>query len=195
MAWGTDDFPYAQQKDERLTTMNLTQAQEIAERVRAEMAPHCVRCEIAGSIRRRRPEVGDIEIVAIPRPYDVGLFESGIAPIVNRWPKIKGELPCKYTQRMLPEGIALDLFLATEDNWGVIYAVRTGSARFAHEVLARGWVRAGFKSVGGLLVSVESLDKDMGNYHTMVGGIRRIREEADLFRLIGVPFVPPEERE
>lgn len=80
--------------------MKHTEAYQIATRIKAELQPHCERIEIAGSIRRNKPEVKDIEIVAIPKPYEIGLFESGIASVVNNWQKVKGELPCKYTQRM-----------------------------------------------------------------------------------------------
>ncbi len=160
--------------------MQLNHAIEIAERVKSQLAPHCERIEIAGSIRRRKCVVGDIEIVAIPKPYDVGLFASGIAPIVSAWPKVRGELPCKYTQRLLPEGIALDLFFATAENWGLIYAIRTGSADYSHRVLACGWVRNGYKSVGGML--------------TRDGVAVAVPEERDLFRLSGVPWVEPENR-
>lgn len=160
--------------------MKLEQAVEIAERVKRQLEPHCDRIEIAGSIRRRKPEVGDIEIVAIPKVYDVGLFESGIATIVNRWPKVRGELPCRYTQRMLPDGIALDLFFARPENWGLIYAIRTGSAEYSHQVLARGWVKNGYHSLDGMLCT---------NAHKIP-----VLEERDLFRLAGVAWVEPWER-
>ena len=84
--------------------MNLTTANRIAGQVVDLLRPHCHRIEIAGSIRRRKPEPSDIEIVVLPKPYDVGLFESGIAAVVSRWPKVKGELEpgCRYTQRIVP---------------------------------------------------------------------------------------------
>lgn len=160
--------------------MILEQAESIAEKALADLAPHCIRIAIAGSIRRRKPDVGDIEIVAVPAPYDVGLFESGVATVVNQWPKVRGELPCKYTQRLLPDGIALDLFFARLENWGLIFAIRTGSADFSHYVLARGWVSCGYKSVDGML--------------TRDGEPVSVPEESDLFRLIGVPWVAPGER-
>jgi len=160
--------------------LDLDQATEIAERVLGQLAPHCHRIAIAGSIRRRKADVGDIEIVAIPKPYDVGLFASGIAPVVNQWPKVRGELPCKYTQRTLPDGIALDLFFATPANWGLIFAIRTGSAEYSHLVLARGWVRNGYKSVNGML------SRD--------GVPVPVPEEHDLFRLAGVTWEAPEAR-
>lgn len=160
--------------------MKLEQALEIAEKVKALLAPHCERIEIAGSIRRKKHDVKDIEIVAIPKPFDVGLFESGIATVVNQWQKIKGELPCKYTQRILPEGIKLDLFFAERGNWGLIYAIRTGSADYSHKVLATEWVRRGYKSERGYLVAN--------------GKQIAVPEEEDLFKRIGVPFIAPELR-
>jgi len=160
--------------------MKLEQALEIAQKVKALLAPHCERIEIAGSIRRKKPEVKDIEIVAIPKPFDTGLFESGIATVVNQWQKVKGELPCKYTQRILPEGIKLDLFFAERGNWGLIYAIRTGSADYSHKVLATEWVKRGYKSEGGYLVAN--------------GKQIAVLEEEDLFRRIGVPFKAPELR-
>ena len=162
--------------------MKLEKAQSIAESIMEQLSPHCHRIEIAGSIRRKRPQVKDIEIVAIPKPYEVGLFESGIATVVNQWQKVKGELPCKYTQRVLPDGIKLDLFFATEQNWGLIYAIRTGSAEFSHKVLATGWVKRGARSENGILIS--------SNGNPVI-----LPEEKALFEFIGIEFVEPKKRE
>ncbi len=156
------------------------EAHRIALDVLEQLRPHCIRIEIAGSIRRKKPEVGDIEIVAIPKPFETGLFQSGIASVVNQWEKVKGELPCKYTQRILPEGIKLDLFLAEEGNWGSILAIRTGSAEYSHRVLANGWVREGFKSEGGFLFRE--------------GERYEVREEQDLFQMARVAYIEPEGR-
>jgi len=160
--------------------MELQKALAIAEKIKAELAPHCERIEIAGSIRRKKPEVGDIEIVAIPKPFDVGLFESGIATVVNQWEKVKGELPCKYTQRILPDGIKLDLFFAVPGNWGFILAIRTGSAEYSHKTLASTWVSKGYKGAGGFL--------------TLYGNNVIIAEERDLFQRLGIDYVEPEHR-
>ena len=133
---------------------------------------------------RKKAEIGDIEIVAIPKPYSTGLFEDGLASVVNKWPKAKGELKygeTKYTQRILPSGITLDLFLAEEGNWGSILGIRTGPAEYSHNVLAKSWVRHGLHSKGGYLY-----DRDGEKYE--------VREEKDLFRLLGLPYVEPENR-
>ena len=104
-----------------------------------------------------------------------------IALVVNRWQKVKGQLPCKYTQRILPEGIKLDLFFAEPENWGLILAVRTGSAGYSHQVLAKGWVKKGYKSING--------------YLTKEGRKYDVREEKDLFNRIGLPWCDPQFRE
>lgn len=104
--------------------MKLAQALAIAEKVKALLAPHCERIEIAGSIRRKKPDVKDIEIVAIPKPFDTGLFESGMAAVVNQWQKVKWELPCKYTQRILPDGIMLIFRHIGATNKMVTYVIR-----------------------------------------------------------------------
>ena len=45
--------------------MNLSTADHIAGQIVGLLRPHCHRIEIAGSIRRRRPEPNYIEVVAI----------------------------------------------------------------------------------------------------------------------------------
>lgn len=160
--------------------MELQKAKSIADNAIKLLRPHCERIQIAGSIRRQVPDVGDIEIVCIPKPFDTGLFSSGIATVVNQWKKVKGELPCKYTQRKLPEGVKLDLFFATPENWGLILAIRTGSAYYSHHILAKGWVKQGYHS-------------DNGNL-TMYGKVIPVREEKDLFRLAKVPYLSPKDR-
>src|SRR3989344_4154112 len=87
------------------------EAYAIALDVQEQLKPYCERIEIGGSIRRKKSEIGDIELVLIPKPYTTGLSESGIATIVNKWKQVKGELEfgkTRYTQRMLPSGIKLD---------------------------------------------------------------------------------------
>lgn len=161
--------------------MKLEEAKKIADKYLNILKPFCSRIEIAGSIRREKLEVKDIEIVAIPDyAFEVGGGFSSFCKEVKNWQKVKGEPTGKYTQRILPEGIKLDLFMATPENWGLIFAIRTGSAGFSHEILARSWVKAGYKSVNGML--------------TKNGEATEVKEEEDLFKLIGLPYVEPKLR-
>ena len=157
--------------------MNLYDAFPIAESIRLALAPFCERIEIAGSIRRRCTDVGDVELVLIRRNRDLPQFVRA----VEQWERIKGQPTGAYTQRRHPSGMKVDIFMVTPANWGLILAIRTGSARFSHKVLAVGWCAKGYESRGGLL------------YHRdgMITDPVVVREERDLFELIGVPWVDP----
>jgi DNA polymerase/3'-5' exonuclease PolX len=154
---------------------------KIAEETRDFLAPHCERIEVAGSIRRKKPEPRDIEFVAIVKPFGIGLFADGIALAMQEWKTVKGEWPCRYTQRILPCGIKMDFFTATKENWGLQFAIRTGSADFSHNILACGWVKAGYHSKDGMLHN--HYDKPIPIY-----------EEKNLFDKIGIPYIEPEKR-
>jgi len=170
--------------------MNLSKAKIIADKYVKLLQPFCERIEIAGSIRRLKPEVKDIEIVCIPKEdiIVIDMFNNkgamrslNFTALVRQWNIIKGnESTGKYVQIGLREGINLDLFICKKGNWELIYAIRTGSAAYSHKVLANGWVRAGFKSVDGML------NKD--------GSVVQVYEEEELFKLIGIDYIEPEKR-
>mgnify|MGYP001573842929 FL=1 len=151
--------------------MKFEEAYQIAEKVKMQLEPYCDRIAIAGSLRREKADVKDIEIVAIPNDR----FEIGY--IINKWKKIRGDVDGKYMQRILPEGINLDLFFANKKNWGYIFAIRTGSAEYSHKVLAIGWLKAGYKGIDGILTK--------NNQEV------EVREEEYLFKLIGIKYVEP----
>ena len=163
--------------------ISWSEANAIAEDLVNQLRPHCSQIDVAGSIVRHRPTIGDIEIVCLPLSYDASpLFCSGIATVVNQWEKVKGELPCRYTQRILPSGMKLDLFMPDPAGYGLQLAIRTGSAEWSHKRLATAWVRAGFKSEGGLL-------------RDQAGRVLPCRTERELFQRIGLTWVDPADRE
>jgi DNA polymerase/3'-5' exonuclease PolX len=166
--------------------MILSEIKLIAERVVSELSPYCEKCCIAGSIRRKKADCKDIEVVIIPRTKDL----AKLSEVVNQWHKVKGEVTGKYTQRILPSGIKLDLFIANKDNWGLIYAIRTGSADFSFKVLACGWKKKGYTSENGILYKTNDNLKAKLDYANPV----YIREEKELFGLIGVEYIEPEFR-
>ncbi|NOS85248.1 MAG: hypothetical protein HOP31_08925 [Ignavibacteria bacterium] len=159
--------------------MLLTEAKPIAESLKVLLEPYCERIEIAGSIRREKEIVKDIEIVLIPKQANKLFNVLGLHLLkLNRdFQYIKnGE---KYKQ-FYYQGIKVDLFVAHLDNWGYIFAIRTGSVEYSHNVLASGWVKKGFNGVNGFL--------------TRKGEIIPVREEIDLFNLIGIPYLSPRAR-
>jgi DNA polymerase/3'-5' exonuclease PolX len=156
--------------------MKLEEAKKIADRVVEEIKPFCDKIEIAGSIRRQKEDVGDIEIVCIPTSNKAFEFKT----IVDKWKKVKGDALGKYTQRILPEGIKLDLFIANRDNYGLILLIRTGSAEFSKWIIGVKLPEAGYKCRGGYLWNKK--------------GDMMAMEEEDIFKLANINYCPPERR-
>lgn len=199
-----------------------TTAYALAEGMVEKMAPYCERPpEIAGSLRRRRPEVGDIEIVAVPKwaPDPAAMFGEGrinllyeracvlpafgavtwiktgtdeivlwsIRPDGKYWRGLLAlDLVSKYSVLakgpdpvFLGEYVKLDLFLPRLDNFGLIYAIRTGSAEFSKALVTHA-ARIGMPVDGG--------------YVTRDGEPVATPEERDVFDLLGLKFIPPEAR-
>jgi DNA polymerase/3'-5' exonuclease PolX len=171
----------------------LAEALDICADTVADLRPHCLKIDEAGSVRRRRPTIGDLEIVCLPDrdPLEsTPLFAGGFAAAVEQWPGVVGKPDGRYTQRLLPCGLKLDLFMPHPDGYGLIMAIRTGSADWCKQVLAPAWVRAGYRSEGGLLHKI--VDEDFpDNWDTTVP----CRTERELFDVIGLRWVEPADRE
>ena len=163
--------------------MQYELAKKMADKYLNILKPYCDRIEIAGSIRRKKKnDIKDVEIVLIPKGSKLLQFKE----TVEKWRKIKGEAIGKYTQRQTEDGVILDIFIANKNNWGLIFAIRTGSAEYSHKVLANGWVSRGYNSKDGVLIPSEKIPLKEKVF---------IYEEEDLFNLIGIPYVEPERRE
>jgi len=172
--------------------MELTQAIAIAEEIRADMAPFCKRVEIAGSVRRRKANVHDIEIIAEPLFKPIrNLFQEPVlsASLLDdylnslMWQRIKGGN--KYKQFALPQGINLDLFLVTPPaHWGVLFVIRTGPADFSK------WIVTPRKYGGCLPSDCKVVDGAI----LRRGRVVDLPEEIDFLDLLGLGWVEPWER-
>ena len=125
----------------------LAKAKKWASRIVEILEPHCERIEIAGSVRRQKPLIGDIEIVCIPkRDFDMFGAPTGVcadfSQAVEKWEKVRGDADGRYTQRILPNtnGLTVDIFMADTDNWGWIFPLRTGSAVYAQKTFRKAYV-------------------------------------------------------
>jgi DNA polymerase (family 10) len=176
--------------------MDIQKALELSESVRAAASLHCHRVEVAGSVRRRKQNVKDIEIVARVRDWE-GLFGSLThfgefikpgCPDVIPWPPRSG---AKYLRMMLHSGVKLDFFVANENNWGALYMMRTGGATGPDGNPFDGFVPAMFSrwkrvSGGGRMRDCLPTLPD--------GRSVSVPEEEDFFRLVGVDWIPATDR-
>jgi len=154
--------------------MLLEKAKEIAEKVKDKLKSFCKRIEIAGSIRREKSNVKDIEIVAIVNNKDRVNLELKLKELGQR---IKGG--GKFIQIRLKEGINLDFFMTDEEHWACTFQLRTGSAEFNVRFFV--WLKSrGFKIIGGRLYKGDK--------------VLETKEEEDIFRLVGLKWIPPKFR-
>ena len=171
--------------------MELEKARAIAEDLKSLLEPACKRIEIAGSIRRRKPEVGDIELLCIPKivagvdrlDRELGaLFIHGV--LGYRLNKLGRRVYGEKNKLLvhLPSGIGVDVFSTDEECWPVALVVRTGGVktnkRIAMAAIQKGWhLRAygsGFSTPDGEVVC---------------------RSERDVFEAVGLPYRDPWERD
>ncbi len=160
--------------------MKYEEIKVIAERYKNILAPYCKRIEIAGSIRRKKDNPRDIELVIIRDPEKIGELKE----IVDSWYRVKGDISGRYTQRVLLDvDIKLDIFIAVDDgsNWGNIFLIRTGNWIFSRFMMGIRSKQVGYEHHGG--------------YLWLDGDIRvDCFEEQDVFDVLKMKFIPPEER-
>lgn len=163
------------------------------------LGPCCDRFEIAGSMRRGRLEVGDIEILYIPKfePRQSGLFdtepfnlaEEAIGKLLStqvlaKRPNVNGSHTWGKQNKLavhLSSEIPVDLFATTAERWWVSLVIRTGGKDTNLE-LTTGAQRLGRKLHA------------YGNI-TMEDGREVIAEsEQHVFELCGVRYQEPEAR-
>lgn len=168
--------------------MNLDYALQIANQVKEKLSPHCTRIEIAGSIRRRRPWVNDIDIVCIPA--NQGQFIAALQSLgkikVGGHKLIRCDLNKTITEYY---GISLDVYIATPETWATRLLIRTGSKshniRLCTLAKRRGMV---LHANGSGLFKLKGFE---GREEEKVAG----DTEKSIFEALGLPYKPPEERE
>jgi DNA polymerase (family X) len=136
------------------------------------------RVEIAGSIRRRRESVKDIDLVATSAD-PVGVMEAFIGLPQVEAVTMHGLTRSSVTIR---EGVQVDLRVVEPESFGAALAYLTGSK--AHNVRLREMAQKRGLKINEYGIFREEDDERLG------GAL-----EEDVYRLVGLPFVPPELRE
>lgn len=181
------------------------------------LQPVCVenRINIAGSVRRKKKEVKDLEIVLLPQleEFTAGLFSE---PIKRRSRAFVDAINCvgkivqgnpeegKYI-KIKPNGvqIMLDVFIPSPWDYFRQYAIRTGSWEYSNKVLAGGWLRLGWcGSDLGLrkitdCINTKKKPEDKNQWKCVNPTAERPpvwSSENDFFAWLGVEWIPPEAR-
>ncbi|MFD0410391.1 DNA polymerase/3'-5' exonuclease PolX [Kitasatospora sp. NPDC127116] len=158
----------------------LDTASELAEQLVAVLSavPGCTRCAYAGSLRRMRETVGDIDVLATAEdsaPLMAAL--TGLPSVAE----VIGSGSTKTSVRTT-QGVQVDLRVLPEEDWGAALVYFTGSK--AHNIKLRTMaVRAGLKLSEYGLFEVD-------------GGAKVVSEaEDEVYAALGLPWIPPPLRE
>jgi DNA polymerase/3'-5' exonuclease PolX len=185
--------------------MDLDHALFLSETLISHLASGCKRIEVAGSVRREKPEPGDIEIVVVPDlsiPKPIfgqrlckTVFEQVIHSLgtnidgIQLRQSIGGDRFKKFW--VSQDGgqsfsIKLDLFICVPpSDWGVLYLIRTGPRDFSQWMVTE-------QRKGGALPNGYHIE---GNQVlTADGKSIPMPEEIDFLRFCGLDYIEPSKR-
>jgi len=156
--------------------MKLDEAMTLANQVLEIIRPLCERCEVAGSIRRRRPDVHDIDIVLIQRPL---MWHRIVNKLVEKGARVV--IRGSKLARLALDGVQVDLYVTSSENWGTILLIRTGSAYHNIKLMNRA------REMGLKLSAAMGVMKE--------GKVVASRTEEEIFHALGMHYAAPESRE
>jgi DNA polymerase/3'-5' exonuclease PolX len=164
-----------------LPELNLPEAQCLADQIKAAVQTQCQTIEVAGSIRRQKPKVHDIDFIVVTksdaewRNINEKLKHLKAKPYCSGNGVIKAYVPCQGGL------FQVDFYRAKPSTFGIHLLIRTGSAD--HNM----WL-AGFAfSKGMRLKYSEGLIKE--------GSAIAGEDEKGVFGALGLPYPLPSERE
>ena len=164
-----------QKRDKRFTRASVRpHAEALLKRLRAE--PSVEMAEIAGSFRRRKETVGDLDLIAASETPERVTKSLVAAPDADR---VLAEGPTKASV-VLKSGVQVDLRAVPHESFGAALLYFTGSK--AHNIALRRMAQQ-----RGLKI----------NEYGVFRGEQRMAgaDEASIYRLFGLDFIPPELRE
>jgi len=149
-------------------------ARPVADAAIAVLQPHCTRISVAGSLRRQKETIGDVDIlVATNTPGRViNLFCSSGIILARGSSKISKALG----------KVQIDLRIVDEDQWGAALLYFTGSKNFnirmRRDALAKGW------TLNEYALTEVSTGKHIAG-----------KTEEEVFEALGWDYVEPVDRE
>jgi DNA polymerase/3'-5' exonuclease PolX len=176
-------------------------ANAVADELESRLASCCTRIAVAGSLRRLKEKVSDVELLFVsrvqPRPETNALFgtvnvaladeviQSWLNGLLSKRPNVNGSPtwgPLNKLAVHLASGIPVDLFATTDECWFNALVCRTGSAE-TNMKIAAGARRRGLKW------------HPYGKGFTYKDGTwLTVTSEREVFEAAGLPYIRPEWR-
>ena len=170
---------------------HIHKARAIAEPILEALRSHdgVIRCSIAGSLRRHRETIGDIDFLVSAKPKDAtGIIEDFAAMPGILSVSAKGETKASV---VLKGGIQADLRVVTDDQFAFALNYFTGSKE--HNIA----LRARALKLKNLSLNEYGFSpaKEQEKNAKELGSSIKCRTEHDLYRALELDYVEPEMRE
>ena len=164
-----------------LTELASQPATKLAQGIQSAVEAYCERIEIAGSIRRQRPRVHDVDFVVLAKSDAHWQMISEVLKRLKAKPNCSGNRLIKAYVPHQGGLFQVDFYRAKPRTFGINLLVRTGSAE--HNC----WLAGQAISKSMRLKYSEGLIRD----NQPIAG----EDERGVFVALGLPFPLPEERE
>jgi DNA polymerase/3'-5' exonuclease PolX len=201
--------------------MNYTHAFNIADYLKLNLQEHCLPgyCRVAGSVRRKKAECGDLEFVVIPAPghprpefgqkriftshLDLALYQMECADTFTRR-VLDGPREKKFVVNTRRFGITalndfnFEIYIVRPETWGVQFVIRTGSADFSHKCVTPrkfgGYLPDDCKVHDGRVWRYRAGDVDLTLPLEEIAIPLKTLEERDFLDLLELGWIEPEAR-
>lgn len=181
-------FPNTSDALNVLQGLDRAEVEPLAFKILEAIEPYCVRVEGAGSFRRQKQTVNDLDIVVQLKPIPlywlqiIKVVRSEFGALTVKQGDKLAILNVRFASKQGQGYVQVDLYRADPNTWGILLLVRTGSKE--HNVkLCNLAISKGLR----LQYSVGLTDK----YGNVVAG----RTEEEVFAALGMPYVVPQDRE
>ena len=172
---------FPQNESPVLAELDLQETQSLADQVKAAVEALCDRIEVAGSIRRQKLKVHDIDFVVVAKSDAQWLKINEKLKHLKAKPNCSGNSVIKAFVHCENGFFQVDFYRAKPSTFGIRMLVRTGSAD--HNV----WL-AGYAISKGMRIKYsEGLIKE--------GSVIAGETEKGVFEALGLPYPLPSERE
>jgi DNA polymerase (family 10) len=167
-------------------------AQELIERLRA--LPQVRQAEVAGSLRRRRETIGDVDLICSLKDQSKGAEISAAFVKFPEVQRILGEGTTKASV-LTARGLQVDLRIVPADSFGAALLYFTGSKDHNVRLRSRAQTMGLTLNEWGLykLDEYDKAAKKSGE--SPAAKAVASKTEADLYEKLGLPFIEPEIRE
>ena len=156
---------------------SFDEGNRLAKRVMLHLLPTCEVIQIVGSLRRRRPDVGDVDLLVIPKRTE--------AIVRDALREISGPLTVDGDRICIGvvDGIPVNLFFTSPDSWGAAMLYTTGPR--SYNISSRKYAKACDLRLNEKGV----LNLQTGAYYEGAG-----ETEVSMCKTLGIPWIAPERR-